>query len=48
MTTLNTSAHEASRMPEGLEIEVRNRHFDLASKLGTDWLDNDPFKNRIL
>lgn len=41
---LGTSLREASRMPEGLEIEVRNRHFDLASKLGTDWLDNDPFK----
>ena len=33
-----------SRMPDGIEIEVRNRHFDLASKLGSDWLDNDPFK----
>ena len=35
---------QSSGMPEGMEIEVRNRHFDLQKHLGTDWLDNDPFK----
>ena len=35
---------QSSGMPEGMEIEVRNRHFELQKYLGTNWLDNDPFK----
>ena len=42
-----TALHTASRMPEGVEIEVRNRHFDFASKLAGNWLDNDAFKTAL-
>ena len=35
---------QSSGMPEGVEIQVRNRQFDLQKHLATDWLDNDPFK----
>ncbi len=34
----------ASRMPEGMTLEVRNIEFDLNKQLSKDWLDNDPFK----
>lgn len=34
----------ASRMPEGMDLEVRNIRFDLSEQLSKDWLDNDPFK----
>ncbi len=42
-----TALHTASRMPEGVKIEVRNRHFDFASKLASNWLDNDAFKTAL-
>ena len=42
-----TALHTVSRMPEGMEIEVRNRHFDFASKLASNWLDNDAFKTAL-
>ncbi len=35
---------QSSRMPEGMEIQVRNRQFNLQKHLGADWLDKDPFK----
>ena len=35
---------QSSRMPEGMEIQVRNRKFNLQEQLGEDWLDGDPFK----
>ena len=34
----------ASRMSEGVTLEVRNIEFDLNKQLSKDWLDNDPFK----
>ena len=34
----------ASRMPEGMDLEVRNVKFELSEQLSKDWLDNDPFK----
>ena len=34
----------ASRMPEGMNLEVRNIRFELSEQLSKDWLDNDPFK----
>ncbi len=34
----------ASRMPEGMKLEVRNIKFELSEQLSKDWLDNDPFK----
>ena len=34
----------ASRMPEGMNLEVRNMRFDLSEQLSKDWLDNDAFK----
>jgi uncharacterized protein len=34
----------ASRMPEGMNLEVRNIKFELSEQLSKDWLDNDPFK----
>jgi predicted metal-dependent hydrolase len=34
----------ASRMPEGMTLEVRNIEFELNKQLSKDWLDNDPFK----
>ncbi|MEH6552370.1 MAG: metal-dependent hydrolase [Pseudomonadales bacterium] len=34
----------ASRMPEGMNLEVRNLKFELREQLSKDWLDNDPFK----
>ncbi len=34
----------ASRMPAGLNLEVRNIKFELSEQLSKDWLDNDPFK----
>ena len=35
---------QSSRMPEGMEIQVRNRKFNLHEQLGKDWLGDDPFK----
>jgi predicted metal-dependent hydrolase len=34
----------ASRMPKGMNLEVRNIKFELSEQLSKDWLDNDPFK----
>lgn len=39
-----TAITSASRMPEGMTLEVRNIEFDLNKQLSKDWLDNDPFK----
>ena len=39
-----TAITSASRMPEGMTLEVRNIEFDLNKLLSKDWLDNDPFK----
>lgn len=39
-----TAITSASRMPEGMILEVRNIEFDLNKQLSKDWLDNDPFK----
>jgi len=36
---------QASRMPEDIDLQVRNRNFQLQEKhLESDWLDNDPFR----
>jgi predicted metal-dependent hydrolase len=40
MTILAT----ASRMPDGMNLKVRNIRFDLREQLSNDWLDNDAFK----
>ena len=39
-----TAITSASRMPEGMTLEVRNIEFNLNKQLSKDWLDNDPFK----
>lgn len=39
-----TAITSASRMPEGMTLEVRNIEFDLNKQLSKDWLDNDPLK----
>ena len=39
-----TVVASASRMPEGMKLEVRNIKFELSEQLSKDWLDNDPFK----
>ncbi len=35
---------QSSRMPDGIEIKVRNRQFNLEQQLEGDWLDGDAFK----
>ncbi|MGI9288667.1 MAG: metal-dependent hydrolase, partial [Pseudomonadales bacterium] len=35
---------QSSRTPDGIDIQGRDRQFDLKNVLATDWLDNDAFK----
>lgn len=35
---------QSSKMPDGIEIKVRNRQFNLEQQLEGDWLDGDAFK----